>query len=97
MSITIVTSAHISRKENMNSILIVFYFLIAIYLFCFWFNYFKQESTLTNEEKVLCLATFVIGAIFWPIVMPIAYSKLVLSQNERDVQESIEEICICLE
>ncbi|MCP2729310.1 hypothetical protein [Limnofasciculus baicalensis] len=83
----------------MNSVLIVFYFLIAAYLFWFWFNRFKQENTLTNEEKVLCLATFVIGVIFLPIVIPIAYSKLVLRQKERDldVQESIKEICICLE
>ncbi len=83
----------------MNSISSVFYFLIAAYLFWFWFNRFKQENTLTNEEKTLCLATFVIGAIFWPIVIPIAYTKLVLRQKERDVdvQESIKEICTCLE
>ncbi len=67
----------------MNQILLALYLLISTYLFRIWFNHYKQERNLSNEDKILCLVTFVIGAVLWPIVLPIAYSKLLNKPKYR--------------
>ncbi|MCP2729667.1 hypothetical protein NJ959_14535 [Symplocastrum sp. BBK-W-15] len=68
----------------MNSCLVSGYVLIAIYLFRIWFNYFKQDISLSNQEKGFCLLAFIIGTILWPIVLPIAYS-IVLKKLQNKV------------
>ena len=60
----------------MNDLLLALYFLISVYLFKIWFNQYKQDLNLSHEDKILSLVTLVIGAVLWPIVLPIAYSKL---------------------
>lgn len=67
----------------MNEILLALYLLIAACLFRLWFNHYKQELNLSNEDKILCLVTLVLGAVFWPIVLPIAYSKLLNKAKYR--------------
>ncbi|HBE20370.1 MAG TPA: hypothetical protein DEG17_21975 [Cyanobacteria bacterium UBA11149] len=63
-------------KANKNDMLLSFYLLISICLFGIWFERYNQERNLSREEKIFCLVTFVIGAVVWPIVLPIAYGKL---------------------
>lgn len=63
-------------KENKNDMLLSFYLLISVCLFRIWFDRYNQDRNLSQEEKIFCLVTFVIGAVVWPIVLPIAYSKL---------------------
>jgi hypothetical protein len=63
--------------------LLPLYCLISVYLFRIWFNHYKQDLNLSNEDKILCLVTLVIGAVLWPIVLPIAYSKLLNRQKYR--------------
>ncbi len=67
----------------MNDMLLALYLLISAYLFRLWFNHYKQDNILSNEDKILCLVTLVIGAVLWPIVLPIAYSKLLNKAKYR--------------
>lgn len=63
--------------------LLPLYCVISVYLFRIWFNQYKQDLNLSKEDKILCLVTLVIGAVLWPIVLPIAYSKLLNKQKYR--------------
>ncbi|HAX88921.1 MAG TPA: hypothetical protein DD379_22420 [Cyanobacteria bacterium UBA11162] len=60
----------------MNFFLVALYLTIAIYLLRVWLRFFAQERGISNNKKALCLITFAIATLFWPIVVPIAYVKL---------------------
>ena len=66
----------------MNYLLVSGYVLIAIYLFRIWFNYLKQDPSLSNQEKGFCLLTFIIATLIWPIVLPIVYSIVLKKLQE---------------
>ena len=70
----------------MNYLLFAIYLLIAAYLFRIWFNKFQEQDSLSDEEKVSCFLTLIVASVFWSIVLPIAYSKLVSSRKYKDLE-----------
>ncbi len=65
----------------MNYCLFCVYCLIATHLFKIWLDLFNQDSDLSSDEKVLSLITLICATVFWPIVLPIAYSKLLSAKR----------------
>lgn len=61
----------------------IIYVTIATHLFMTWFEFADDMSNLSEQEKVLSWITLVIAAVFWPIVIPIAYTKLLKSQTSK--------------
>lgn len=48
-----------------------------------WFELADDMRNLSEQEKVLSWITLVIAALFWPLVIPIAYTKLLKSQTSK--------------
>lgn len=63
-----------------------FYLLIAGNLFATWFNYFKKYTNQFDRQRFSYLTTLVVGTIFWPIVVPIAYLSVL---NKRQPQQDL--------
>ena len=53
-----------------------FYLIIAGNLFAIWIEYFKKYTSRFDRLKFSYMTTFVLGAAFWPVVVPIAYLSL---------------------
>jgi len=60
----------------MTLLLIGFYMLVAFYLLAAWLHFLKKATGLSPPQKVLSLLTVGIATLFWPLVLPIAYVKL---------------------
>lgn len=60
---------------------IIGYLLIALSLSLKYLSFLLKDQNISPEDKTICLITFAIASIFWPIVMPISYVGLFGSQN----------------
>ncbi len=60
----------------MTLLLISFYMLVAFYLLATWLHFLKRGAGLSPQQKVLSFLTVGIATVFWPLVLPIAYVKL---------------------
>jgi len=60
----------------MNLWLISLYALVSLYLLVAWLRFFKQGKGMTLQQKLLSLLTIGIATLFWPLILPIAYVKL---------------------
>jgi cytochrome bd-type quinol oxidase subunit 2 len=60
----------------MNLWLISLYVLVSLYLLTAWLRFFKQGTGMSTQQKVLSLLTIGIATVFWPLVLPIAYVRL---------------------
>ena len=62
-----------------------FYFIIAGNLFTTWFGYFKKHTSPIDRRRLSYLMTLVLGAAFWPMVVPIAYLTLLKRREAQDL------------
>ncbi|MEQ8539875.1 MAG: hypothetical protein RIB93_20800 [Coleofasciculus sp. D1-CHI-01] len=60
----------------MTLLLISVYGLVGLYLFATWLRFLKKEAGLSPQQKVLSFLTVGITTLCWPLVLPIAYVKL---------------------
>lgn len=66
--------------------LVFVYLLMAPRFFTRWLKLFKQDSSLSSEDKLLSMAILVIATTLWPVVVPIAYLELLKEKiNNFDV------------
>ncbi|MEQ9667709.1 hypothetical protein [Coleofasciculus sp. G2-EDA-02] len=61
----------------------IIYGTIAAYLFTVWFELTDDMRTLSEPQKVFSWVTLIVAAVFWPLVIPIAYTKLLKSQTSK--------------
>jgi hypothetical protein len=62
-----------------------FYLIIAGNLFATWFGYFKKYTSPFDPQRFSYLMTLVVGAVFWPVVVPIAYLSLLKRREAQDL------------
>ncbi|MEQ9552340.1 MAG: hypothetical protein RIM23_22345 [Coleofasciculus sp. G3-WIS-01] len=60
----------------MKLLLVSLYVLVALYLSAAWLRFLKKGAGLSPQQKVLSFLTVGIATVFWPLVLPIAYVKL---------------------
>ncbi len=53
-----------------------FYLIMAQRIFKVWIEFFQRDASLSSAEKQLSWVVLIVGTIFWPIVVPIAYVSL---------------------
>ncbi|MEQ9552645.1 MAG: hypothetical protein RIM23_23895 [Coleofasciculus sp. G3-WIS-01] len=61
----------------------IIYGTIAAYLFTVWFELTDDMRALSEPQKVFSWVTLIVAAVFWPLVIPIAYTKLLKSQTSK--------------
>ena len=64
-------------------ILVLFYVAILQRVFKVWLKFFQQDSDISPEEKRLSWFILIIGAILWPLVVPISYLGLLERKLEQ--------------
>ncbi|HEY9893146.1 MAG TPA: hypothetical protein V6D37_15335, partial [Candidatus Sericytochromatia bacterium] len=58
---------------------LIMFILFCVYLimlqrvFNVWLKLYQQDSSISVEEKQLSWIILILGAVFWPIVVPISY------------------------
>lgn len=60
----------------------VFYLLIAHRLLKIWIKFFQQDTNMSQADQQMSWVVLLIGTVFWPIVVPIAYLSLLESKLE---------------
>ncbi|MEQ8969074.1 MAG: hypothetical protein RIE73_01610 [Coleofasciculus sp. C1-SOL-03] len=60
----------------MTLLLISVYMLTGLYLLATWLRFLKKGAGLSPQQNVLSFLTVGIATLFWPLVLPIAYVKL---------------------
>jgi len=60
----------------MNLWLLSLYALVSFYLLGAWLRFFKQGRGMSDQQKFLSLLTIGIATVLWPLVLPIAYVRL---------------------
>ncbi|MEQ8756213.1 MAG: hypothetical protein RID09_22255 [Coleofasciculus sp. G1-WW12-02] len=76
----------------MNLWLITLYTLVSLYLLVAWFRFFKQGTGLSAQQNLLSLLTIGIATVFWPLVLPIAYAKLLNATVSKPSKGSAEPV-----
>lgn len=61
-----------------------FYLLMAAWVLTIWLKFFKQDTSLSSEDRLLSMVILVIATILWPVVVPIAYLEL-LQEKIKDL------------
>lgn len=67
-------------------ILVLLYLAILKRIFKMWLKFFQQDSDISQAEKRLSWFILIIGAVFWPLVVPVSYLALLeekLEQNNK--------------
>lgn len=67
-------------------ILVLLYLAILKRIFKMWLRFFQQDSDISQAEKRLSWFILIIGAVFWPLVVPVSYLALLeekLEQNNK--------------
>lgn len=62
-----------------------FYLIILGNLLATWFGYFQKYTSPFDPQRFSYLMTFVLGAVLWPVVVPIAYLSLLKRQEAQDL------------
>ena len=52
-----------------------------------WLAFFRQDTSLSSQEKPIHLMILVIVTILWPIVVPLAYLELLSKKKKCNVVE----------
>ena len=73
----------IDNHEVACSHLCFFYLLIGQRFFQLWLKFFHQDVNLAPTERRLSLLVLSVGTIFWPIVVPVSYLKLLEEKLEN--------------
>ncbi len=60
----------------MNHFLVIVYWLIAVYFFTRWLDFFNKDAFMSNKEKLQSRMILIIATVCWPIVVPLSYSEL---------------------
>lgn len=74
--------------------LIIIFILVLLYLamlqrvFKVWLKFFQQDNDISPEEKCLSWFILIIGAVFWPLVVPVSY--LALLEEKLKQQKKLE-------
>ena len=70
--------------------LVVVYLLMAPCYFNTWWEFFKRDTSLSSEDRLLSTITLLVATVMWPIVVPIAYLELLREKiNAPDVPRSV--------
>jgi hypothetical protein len=69
MSMCIIDAA---SYQELSLILTALYITKAIQCFANWFRRFRQDTSLSESEKRLCLKVLALATVFWPIVLPLS-------------------------
>lgn len=72
-------------------ILVLFYLAILQRVFKVWLKFFQQDSDISPEEKRLSWFILIVGAILWPLVIPISYLGLLEKKLEQQNLENNNE------
>lgn len=73
--------------------LLLAYLLMAQWIFKTWLKFFEQDTSMSSENRRLSWVILLVGTILWPVVVPIAYIKLLEEKfNRQYVSEEDEEI-----
>lgn len=78
---------------------LVIFVLLCVYLFILqrvanmWLKLFRQDSNISPEEQRLSWLILIMGAIFWPLVVPISYLTILESKlaNQKSYLENAED------
>jgi flagellar biosynthesis protein FlhB len=74
-------------------VLLFTYLLIAHRLFNIWLKFFQQDTSISTEDRSLSWVVLSIGTILWPVIVPIAYLRLLEEKfKHQEVSEKAEEI-----
>ncbi|MGC1393833.1 MAG: hypothetical protein WA828_06090 [Coleofasciculaceae cyanobacterium] len=71
-------------------VLILFYLAILQRVFKVWLKFFQQDSDISPQEKRLSWFILIVGAILWPLVVPISYLGLLEKKLEQQNLENNE-------
>lgn len=69
-------------------LLVLFYLAILQRVFKVWLKFFERDSDISPEEKRLSWFILIIGAVFWPLVVPVSY--LALLEEKLEQQKNLE-------
>lgn len=69
-------------------ILVLFYLAILQRVFKVWLKFFQQDSDISPQEKRLSWFILIVGAILWPLVVPISYLGLLEKKLKQQNSES---------
>lgn len=61
----------------------VIYVTMATHLFTTWFELADDMMNLSDQQKFLSWITLIVASVFWPLVLPIAYTKLMKAQTSK--------------
>jgi arginine exporter protein ArgO len=61
----------------------IIYLTMATHLFISWLKLADDLRNLSEQQKVFSWITLIVAAVFWPLVIPIAYTKLVKAQTSK--------------
>ncbi len=64
-------------------ILVFAYLLTTQRLFKTWHEFYRRDVTMSPEETQLSRVVLVVGAVFWPIVVPISYLTLLEEKLDK--------------
>jgi hypothetical protein len=53
-----------------------FYVLVIPILFSRWVSFFREDESLSGEEKKMSWLVIAIATLLWPVVLPFAYLEL---------------------
>lgn len=70
---------------------IIFYLVMAYFFLNEWLDFFLADKDLTTEQRFISYIVLIIGTIFWPIVVPIAYLELLkFNKKHREIFDLIK-------
>lgn len=76
---------------NINPVFGLIYLVSAAYFFKIWYSYFQQDSSLTEQDRLLSLGILLVATIFWPVVVPISYLELLNTNRlQADAQDIVQ-------
>jgi uncharacterized membrane-anchored protein len=61
-----------ANYQEIYLILTALYLGKAIYYFSRWFQRFRQDTSLSEQDKRFCWKVLTVATIFWPIVLPLS-------------------------
>ena len=64
-------------------LLVLFYLAILQRVFKVWLKFFERDRDISPEEKRLSWFILIIGAVFWPLVVPVSYLALLEEKLEQ--------------
>lgn len=63
--------------------LITIYTLIGVSLFNCWYNAFRRDRSMNDEDLRISKLVLVIATLVWPLVVPFSYLELMQTQSKK--------------